>query len=96
MKINEDVRKLDYLFWINEQLKTLGFEFLEHSEYNEESHKVITENYIFTGKKNINFIELQNYKIEDFSLYLSIVLMCRGYISNKYIYLKDIDIIYMK
>lgn len=91
VKINEDVRKLDYLFWINEQLKTLGFEFLEHSEYNEESHKVITENYIFAGKKNINFIELQNYKIEDFSLYLSIVLMCRGYISNKYIYLKDID-----
>ena len=91
VRIKEEVRKLDYLYWVNDQLKTLGFEFLEHSEYNEESHKIITDNFIFTDKKNINLLELQNYKIEDFSLYLSIVLMCKGYISKKYIYLKDID-----
>ena len=88
--IYEEVRKLDYLYWIENKLSSLGFKFYEENKYSDESHKTITRNFIATSKKNINFIDIQNYEISDFYLYLSIILLCKGYISNGYIYLKDI------
>ena len=88
--IYEEVRKLDYLYWIENKLSSLDFKFHEENKYSDESHKTITRNFIATNKKNINFIDIQNYEISDFYLYLSIILLCKGYISNGYIYLKDI------
>jgi len=89
--IYEDVRKLNYLYWLKDKLNNLEFCYVEDNKYSDESHKIITTNYISTNKKNINMMETKNYKVNDFYLYFSIVLMCKGYISNEYIYLKDID-----
>lgn len=89
--IFEEVRKLDYLYWVREKVQDLGFLFKESNEYKDDSHKIITSNYLVTNKKNLNLIDIQNYEIKNFSLYLSIVLMCKGYISKGYIFLKDID-----
>ncbi|MDB2461256.1 6-carboxytetrahydropterin synthase [Gammaproteobacteria bacterium] len=91
LHIHEEVRKLDYLYWLNEKLSSLGFTFTEHNEYKDESHKIITDNFISTNKKNINILDVQNYKIDNFYLYLSITMICKGYISKGYIYIKDID-----
>ena len=90
-RIHEDVRKLDYLYWLKDKLHSLGFTYVEHNEYQDESHKIITNNFISTNKKNISILDVQNYKIDDFYLYLSVVMVCKGYISKEYIYLKDID-----
>ena len=90
-RIHEDVRKLDYLYWLKDKLHTLGFTYIEHNEYQDESHKIITNNFISTNKKNISILDVQNYKIDNFYLYLSVVMVCKGYISKEYIYLKDID-----
>jgi len=91
MHIKEDVRKIEYLFWLNEKLKPLGFKYTEENEYSEESHKIITKNFISTNKKNIGVFDIQNYTIDNFFLYFTIVLMNKGYISKNYIYIKDID-----
>ena len=91
IRIFEEVRKLDFLYWVENKLKTLGFRFCEENNYSDESHKIITENFISTSKKNINLIDIQSHKITDFNLYLSIVLMNNGYISNDYLYLKNIN-----
>ena len=91
IRIFEEVRKLDFLYWVENKLKTLGFMFREENNYSDESHKIITENFISTSKKNINLIDIQSHKITDFNLYLSIVLMSKGYISNEYFYLKNIS-----
>ena len=91
IRIFEEVRKLDFLYWVENKLKTLGFMFREENNYSDESHKIITENFISTSKKNINLIDIQSHKITDFNLYLSIVLMSNGYISNEYLYLKNIS-----
>ena len=91
IRIFEEVRKLDFLYWVENKLKTLGFRFCEENNYSDESHKIITENFISTSKKNINLIDIQSHKITDFNLYLSIVLMSNGYISNEYLYLKNIS-----
>ena len=91
IRIFEEVRKLDFLYWVENKLKTLGFMFHEENNYSDESHKIITENFISTSKKNINLIDIQSHKITDFNLYLSIVLMSKGYISNEYFYLKNIS-----
>ena len=90
-RIYEDVRKLDYLYWLKDKLHSLGFGYIEHNEYQDESHKIITNNFISTNKKNISILDVQNYKIDNFYLYLSVVMVCKGYISKEYIYLKDID-----
>ena len=90
-RIHEDVRKLDYLYWLKDKLHSLGFTYVEHNEYQDESHKIITNNFISTNKKNISILDVQNYKIDNFYLYLSVVMVCKGYISKEYIYLKDID-----
>lgn len=90
-RIHEDVRKLDYLYWLKDKLHSLGFTYIEHNEYQDESHKIITNNFISTNKRNISILDVQNYKIDDFYLYLSVVMVCKGYISKEYIYLKDID-----
>ena len=90
-RIHEDVRKLDYLYWLKDKLHSLGFTYIEHNEYQDESHKIITNNFISTNKKNISILDVQNYKIDNFYLYLSVVMVCKGYISKEYIYLKDID-----
>ena len=74
--IFEEVRKLDYLYWVREKVQDLGFLFKESNEYKDDSHKIITSNYLVTNKKNLNLIDIQNYEIKNFSLYLSIVLMC--------------------
>ena len=89
--IYEEIRKLDYLYWVENKLNNLGFIFHENNKYSDESHKIITKNFIATNKKNISIIDIQNYEINNFNLYLSIVLMCKGYILDGYIYLKDID-----
>jgi 6-pyruvoyl tetrahydropterin synthase/QueD family protein len=89
--IHEEVRKLDYLYWLNDKLHSLGFTFTEHNEYKDESHKIITDNFISTNKKNISILDVQNYKIDNFYLYFSITMICKGYISKGYIYIKDID-----
>ena len=91
IRIFEEVRKLDFLYWVENKLKTLGFMFNEENNYSNESHKIITENFISTNKKSLNLIDIQSHKITDFNLYLSIVLMSNGYISNKYLYLKNIS-----
>ena len=91
MHINEDVRKIEYLFWLNEKLKTLGFKYTEENKYSDESHKIITKNFISTNKKNIGAFDIQNYTVDNFFLYFVIILMNKGYISKNYIYLKDID-----
>ena len=91
IRICEEVRKLDFLYWVENKLKTLGFMFCEENNYSDESHKIITENFISTSKKNINLIDIQSHKITDFNLYLSIVFMSNGYISNEYLYLKNIS-----
>ena len=91
IRIFEEVRKLDFLYWVENKLKTLGFMYREENNYSDESHKIITENFISTSKKNINLIDIQSHKITDFNLYLSIVLMSKGYISNEYFYLKNIS-----
>ncbi len=91
IRIFEEVRKLDFLYWVENKLKTLGFMFNEENNYSNESHKIITENFISTNKKNLNLIDIQSHKITDFNLYLSIVLMSNGYISNDYLYLKNIN-----
>ena len=91
IRIFEEVRKLDFLYWVENKLKTLGFRFCEENNYSDESHKIITENFISTSKKNINLIDIQSHKITDFNLYLSIVFMSNGYISNEYLYLKNIS-----
>ena len=90
-RIHEDVRKLDYLYWLKDKLHSLGFTYIEHNEYQDESHKIITNNFISTNKKNISILDVQNYKIDNFYLYLSVAMLCKGYISKEYIYLKDID-----
>tara|TARA_B100001559_G_scaffold169368_1_gene142016 strand:+ start:532 stop:1680 length:1149 start_codon:yes stop_codon:yes gene_type:complete len=89
--IYEEIRKLDYLYWVENKLNNLGFIFHENNKYSDESHKIITKNFIATNKKNISIIDIQNYEINNFNLYLSIILMCKGYILDGYIYLKDID-----
>ena len=89
--IYEDVRKLEYLFWIEEKLKNLGFKYVEENKYNEDSHKIITKNYISTSKKNISILDIQNYKLNDFYLYLAIVLLNKGYNIKNFIYLSDIS-----
>ena len=91
IRIFEEVRKLDFLYWVENKLKSLGFIFCEENNYSDESHKIITENFISTSKRNINLIDIQSHKITDFNLYLSIVLMSNGYISNEYLYLKNIS-----
>ena len=91
IRIFEEVRKLDFLYWVENKLKTLGFMFNEENNYSNESHKIITENFISTNKKSLNLIDIQSHKITDFNLYLSIVLMSNGYISNDYLYLKNIN-----
>ena len=88
--IYEEIRKLDYLYWVENKLNNLGFIFHENNKYSDESHKIITKNFIATNKKNISIIDIQNYEINNFNLYLSIILMCKGYILDGYIYLKDI------
>ena len=89
--IYEEIRKLDYLYWVENKLNNLGFIFHENNKYSDESHKIITKNFIATNKKNISIIDIQNYEINNFNLYLSIILMCKGYMLDGYIYLKDID-----
>ena len=91
VRIYEEVRKLDFLYWVENKLNDLGFLFKENNEYKDESHKIITSNYIASNKKNINILDIQNYEIKNFYLYLSIVLMNKGYISKGYVYFKDID-----
>jgi len=91
IKIREEVRKLNYLYWLKNKLSNLGFSFIDNNEYQESSHKIITDNYIYTDKKNINLIDIQNHNIDDFKLCLSLVLMSKGYMCNNYIYIKDID-----
>jgi len=91
LHIHEEVRKLDYLYWLNDKLSSLGFTFTDHNEYKDESHKIITDNFISTNKKNISILDVQNYKIDNFYLYLSIAMICKGYISKGYVYIKDID-----
>jgi hypothetical protein len=88
IRIFEEVRKLDFLYWVENKLKSLGFMFCEENNYSNESHKIITENFISTSKRNINLIDIQSHKITDFNLYLSIVLMNNGYIFYLYLYLK--------
>ena len=89
--IYEQVRKLEYLFWIEKKLQNLGFKYVEENKYNEESHKIITKNYIATSKKNISILDIQNYKLNDLYLYLSIVLLNKGYNIKNFIYLSDIS-----
>ena len=91
IQICEDVRKLNYLYWLKDKLHNLEFNYVEENKYSDESHKIITSNYISTNKKNISILDLKNYEINNFYLYLAIVLMCKGYILKGYIYLKDID-----
>jgi len=91
IQIYEDVRKLNYLYWLKDKLHNLEFNYVEENKYSDESHKIITSNYISTNKKNISILDLKNYEINNFYLYLAIVLMCKGYILKGYIYLKDID-----
>ena len=66
LHIHEEVRKLDYLYWLNDKLSSLGFTFTDHNEYKDESHKIITDNFISTNKKNISILDVQNYKIDNF------------------------------
>jgi len=89
--IYEEVRKLNYLFWLNDQLSSLGFEYEDLNNYSHESHKVITENFISNSKENINLLELKTTKTKDFFLYLAILLINNGYILKDYIYLKNIE-----
>ncbi len=89
--INENVRKLNYLFWLQDQLRGLGFSYKEESSYCYESHRVITDNYISADIKNIDIFELKDFKVNNFYLYLSIVLMAKGYALKNYIYLTNID-----
>ncbi len=89
--IYEEVRKLNYLFWLNDQLSSLGFRYEDLNNYNHESHKVITENFILNNKDNIDLLEIKSTKIKDFFLYLTIILINNGYILKSYIYIKNID-----
>ena len=49
--IYEEIRKLDYLYWVENKLNNLGFIFHENNKYSDESHKIITKNFIATNKK---------------------------------------------
>jgi len=89
--IYEDVRKLEYLFWVERNLQSLGFKYVEKNEYNEDSHKIITKNYISTNKKNISILDIQNFQLSDFYLYLSVVMLNKGYSSKNFIYLSNIS-----
>ena len=66
--IYEEIRKLDYLYWVENKLNNLGFIFHENNKYSDESHKIITKNFIATNKKNISIIHIQNYEINNFNL----------------------------
>tara|TARA_B100000900_G_scaffold386421_1_gene376882 strand:+ start:2705 stop:3850 length:1146 start_codon:yes stop_codon:yes gene_type:complete len=89
--IHEEVRKLNFLFWIKDKLHNLNFQFIEENLYSEDSHKIITKNYISTAKKNINLLDIKSYKISNFGLYMAIILLNKAYISKGYIYIEKID-----
>jgi len=89
--IYEEVRKLNYLFWLNDQLSSLGFEYQDLNSYSHESHKIITENFISNSKENISLLEIKTANSGEFFLYLAILLINNGYILKDYIYLKNID-----
>ena len=91
IQIHEEVRKLNFLFWLKDKLHNLNFQFIEENLYSEDSHKIITKNYISTAKKNINLLDIKSYKISNFGLYMAIILLNKAYILKEYIYIEKID-----
>ena len=91
IQIYEEVRKLNYLFWLKDKLKALDFQFTEENLYSEDSHKIITKNYISTPKKNINLLDIKSLNISNFPLYIAIILLNKAHISKEFIYIQNID-----
>ena len=91
IRIYEDVRKLNYLFWIQEKLKKLNFHFVEENSYSDESHKIITKNYITIPKKELSLLEIKGFDIRNLELYISILLLQKGYASNNFIFLQNVN-----
>ncbi|MEC7885947.1 MAG: 6-carboxytetrahydropterin synthase [Pseudomonadota bacterium] len=87
--LKEDIRKIEYLLWIEKQMSDLGFEYFQTHQYSEDSHRTISDNIIITKKTNIDKF-LDKVYPDNFILYICVVMMSNAFRCNKYLFSEGI------
>ena len=87
--LKEDIRKLEYLLWVEKEMSSLGFEYFQTHEYSDDSHRTLSNNIIATKKNNIDAF-LKNLSPDDFVLYICIIMMSKAFRCDKYLFFEGI------
>ncbi len=90
-----EVRRLDFLFWLQQALLDYGFEFRQEYIYNDETHRVVALNRLKTPKRPLDTYEtkeLEQLNDADFLNFVALSIAIKAEFHGGYLFLRYCDI----
>ena len=89
-----EVRRLDFLFWLQQALADYGFEFKQEYIYNDETHRVVALNRLKTPKRSLDTYqpeELEHLSNDDFLCFVALSLALKAQLYGSYLFMRYHD-----
>ncbi|MBC6414165.1 MAG: 6-carboxytetrahydropterin synthase [Chromatiales bacterium] len=89
--INGEVRRLDFLFWLQLSLTDYGFEFKQEYIYNDTTHRVVALNRLKTPARpldNYQLAELKKLSSDNFLRFVAITIALKAELHGGYLFLR--------
>ncbi len=90
-----EIRRLDFLFWLQQTLLDYGFEFRQEYIYNDETHRVVALNRLKTPKRTLDTYEakeLEQLNDADFLNFVALSIAIKAEFHGGYLFLRYCDI----
>ena len=90
-----EVRRLDFLFWLQQALIDYGFEFRQEYIYNDDTHRVVALNHLKTPKRSLDTYaarELERLNDADFLDFVALSIAIKAEFHGGYLFLRYCDI----
>ena len=92
--IHGEVRRLDFLFWLQQALLDYGFEFRQEYIYNDDTHRVVALNRLKTPKRCLDIYgakELERLNDADFLNFVALSIAIKAELHGDYLFLRYRD-----
>ena len=89
IRIEFEIRKLDFFIFLEDILSDVGFKFFQNTHYEPDAHRQITSNRLIGKNKGLCF--KRDYSKYDDLLYLSIITFLGGININNYIFFNNLE-----
>ena len=90
-----EVRRLDFLFWLQQALLDYGFEFRQEYIYNDETHRVVALNRLKTPKRSLDIYKAKEWERlndADFLNFVALSIAIKAEFYGGYLFLRYRDI----